>query len=194
MLTLSSVKSSPIAGHQREETSAYTSVLHLMRKFCPLIGGKSSRTITFEQFKEALQELSKKRFKDKSDEEAVQEIYKLIEGKAPVISGVTTEKKNGVFCEFTERKEGSCSKWFAASRKIWFDSLFSQMWMCMLSGPDHKVKRDRGETEWPVVSRILLLALLEDWSDIGYPRAFKNLSCSPRPFKDDREQFGNHLR
>ena len=51
--------------------------------------GKSSRTITFEQFKEALQELSKKRFKDKSDEEAVQEIYKLIEGKAPVISGVT---------------------------------------------------------------------------------------------------------
>ncbi|XP_035174804.1 tubulin polymerization-promoting protein-like [Oxyura jamaicensis] len=53
------------------------------------IKGKSSRTITFEQFKEALQELSKKRFKDKSDEEAVQEIYKLIEGKAPVISGVT---------------------------------------------------------------------------------------------------------
>ncbi|KAM6374136.1 tubulin polymerization-promoting protein isoform 2-T2 [Alca torda] len=53
------------------------------------IKGKSSRTITFEQFKEALQELSKKRFKDKSDEEAVQEIYKLIEGKAPIISGVT---------------------------------------------------------------------------------------------------------
>ncbi|XP_068019066.1 tubulin polymerization-promoting protein isoform X3 [Melanerpes formicivorus] len=53
------------------------------------IKGKSSRTITFEQFKEALQELSKKRFKDKSDEEAIQEIYKLIEGKAPIISGVT---------------------------------------------------------------------------------------------------------
>ncbi|GAB0183993.1 tubulin polymerization-promoting protein [Grus japonensis] len=53
------------------------------------IKGKSSRTITFDQFKEALQELSKKRFKDKSDEEAVQEIYKLIEGKAPIISGVT---------------------------------------------------------------------------------------------------------
>lgn len=51
--------------------------------------GKSSRTITFEQFKEALQELSKKRFKDKSDEEAVEEIYKLIEGKTPIISGVT---------------------------------------------------------------------------------------------------------
>jgi len=51
--------------------------------------GKSSRTITFEQFKEALQELSKKRFKEKSDEEAIQEIYKLIEGKAPIISGVT---------------------------------------------------------------------------------------------------------
>uniref|UniRef100_A0A452IQW0 Cytochrome c domain-containing protein n=1 Tax=Gopherus agassizii TaxID=38772 RepID=A0A452IQW0_9SAUR len=53
------------------------------------IKGKSSRTITFDQFKEALQELSKKRFKDKSNEEAIQEIHKLIEGKAPIISGVT---------------------------------------------------------------------------------------------------------
>lgn len=51
--------------------------------------GKSCRTITFEQFKEALEELSKKRFKDKSSEEAVQEVHRLIEGKAPIISGVT---------------------------------------------------------------------------------------------------------
>ncbi|NXU85831.1 TPPP protein, partial [Xiphorhynchus elegans] len=53
------------------------------------IKGKSCRTITFDQFKEALQELAKKRFKGKSEEEAVQEMYKLIEGKGPVISGVT---------------------------------------------------------------------------------------------------------
>lgn len=51
--------------------------------------GKSCRTITFEQFKEALEELSKKRFKDKSSEEAVREVHRLIEGKSPVISGVT---------------------------------------------------------------------------------------------------------
>lgn len=42
----------------------------------------------FEQFKEALEELAKKRFKDKSAEEAVREVHKLIEGKAPIISGV----------------------------------------------------------------------------------------------------------
>ncbi|KAF4798278.1 hypothetical protein TURU_065990 [Turdus rufiventris] len=53
------------------------------------VRGKAVRTINFEQFKEALQELSKKRFKGKSDEEALQEIYKLIEGKGPGLTGVT---------------------------------------------------------------------------------------------------------
>lgn len=51
--------------------------------------GKSCRTITFEQFQEALEELAKKRFKDKSSEEAVREVHRLIEGRSPVISGVT---------------------------------------------------------------------------------------------------------
>ncbi|KAF6127859.1 tubulin polymerization promoting protein [Phyllostomus discolor] len=55
------------------------------------IKGKSCRTITFEQFKEALEELSKKRFKDKSSEEAIQEVHRLIEGKSPIISGVTLQ-------------------------------------------------------------------------------------------------------
>ncbi|XP_046951165.1 tubulin polymerization-promoting protein-like [Lynx rufus] len=50
--------------------------------------GKSCWTITFEQFKEALEELSKKRFKDKSSKGAVREVHRLIEGKAPIISGV----------------------------------------------------------------------------------------------------------
>ncbi|XP_036702519.1 LOW QUALITY PROTEIN: tubulin polymerization-promoting protein-like [Balaenoptera musculus] len=53
------------------------------------IKGKSCRTITFDQFKEALEELAKKRFKDKSSEEAAQEVHRLTEGKAPIISGVT---------------------------------------------------------------------------------------------------------
>lgn len=57
--------------------------------------GKGCRTITFEQFKEALEELSKKRFKDKSSEEAVQEVHRLIEGKAPIISGVTVSRAAG---------------------------------------------------------------------------------------------------
>uniref|UniRef100_A0A7N9D962 Tubulin polymerization promoting protein n=1 Tax=Macaca fascicularis TaxID=9541 RepID=A0A7N9D962_MACFA len=56
------------------------------------IKGKSCRTITFEQFQEALEELAKKRFKDKSSEEAVREVHRLIEGKAPIISGVTVSR------------------------------------------------------------------------------------------------------
>lgn len=58
---------------------------------CPSLPprSKGSRTITFEQFKEALEELSKKRFKDKSGEEAVREVHRLVEGKSPIISGVT---------------------------------------------------------------------------------------------------------
>ncbi|XP_069709937.1 tubulin polymerization-promoting protein [Phaenicophaeus curvirostris] len=79
------------------------------------IKGKSSRTITFEQFKEALQELSKKRFKDKSDDEAVQEIYKLIEGKAPIISGVTKAISSPTVSRLTDTSK------FTGSHKERFD-------------------------------------------------------------------------
>ncbi|XP_075442510.1 tubulin polymerization-promoting protein isoform X3 [Ascaphus truei] len=51
--------------------------------------GKFCRTITFEQFKEALQELSRKKFKDHTKEEAILMMHKIVEGKAPIISGVT---------------------------------------------------------------------------------------------------------
>ncbi|XP_072139545.1 tubulin polymerization-promoting protein isoform X1 [Mobula birostris] len=50
---------------------------------------KSFRTINFDQFKDALQELAQKRFKGKNEEEAIQEIHKLIEGNSPLIAGVT---------------------------------------------------------------------------------------------------------
>lgn len=67
------------------------------RGWCPFVlspcRGKGCRTITFEQFKEALEELSKKRFKDKSSEEAVREVHRLVEGKAPIISGVTVSEE-----------------------------------------------------------------------------------------------------
>ncbi|XP_030783016.1 tubulin polymerization-promoting protein isoform X2 [Rhinopithecus roxellana] len=53
------------------------------------IKGKSCRTITFEQFQEALEELAKKRFKDKSSEEAVRE--KAI--SSPTVSRLTDTTK-----------------------------------------------------------------------------------------------------
>ena len=69
----------------------------------------------------------------------------------------------------------------------------------MLTAPDgiqnkllHCLLRDRDETDWPILSRILL-AIFEDRSDVGYAPAFRHFSCSPRPLKDGREQFDNHL-
>uniref|UniRef100_A0A3P8NSP1 Tubulin polymerization promoting protein n=1 Tax=Astatotilapia calliptera TaxID=8154 RepID=A0A3P8NSP1_ASTCA len=50
---------------------------------------KSSRTIIFDEFKVALGELARKKYKDKTGEEAEAEVFQLIEGKSPVISGVT---------------------------------------------------------------------------------------------------------
>lgn len=50
---------------------------------------KSARVITFEQFTQALTELAPKRFKGKSKEEALQQLYGLIVGKEPANIGVT---------------------------------------------------------------------------------------------------------
>uniref|UniRef100_A0A8C9JXN5 Tubulin polymerization promoting protein n=1 Tax=Panthera tigris altaica TaxID=74533 RepID=A0A8C9JXN5_PANTA len=77
--------------------------------------GKSCRTITFEQFKEALEELSKKRFKDKSSEEAVREVHRLIEGKAPIISGVTKAISSPTVSQLTDTTK------FMGSHKERFD-------------------------------------------------------------------------
>ncbi|XP_064277920.1 tubulin polymerization-promoting protein isoform X1 [Passer domesticus] len=83
------------------------------------IKGKSVRTITFEQFKEALQELSKKRFKGKSDEEALQEMYKLIEGKGPGLTGVTKTVASPTVSRLTDTSKftGSHKERFDASGK-----------------------------------------------------------------------------
>ncbi|XP_027603183.2 tubulin polymerization-promoting protein isoform X2 [Pipra filicauda] len=83
------------------------------------IKGKSLRTITFDQFKEALQELAKKRFKGKSEEEALQEMYKLIEGKGPVISGVTKTVSSPTVSRLTDTSKftGSHKERFDASGK-----------------------------------------------------------------------------
>nr|XP_005894718.1 PREDICTED: tubulin polymerization-promoting protein [Bos mutus] len=79
------------------------------------VKGKSCRTITFEQFKEALEELAKKRFKDKSAEEAVREVHKLIEGKAPIISGVTKAISSPTVSRLTDTSK------FTGSHKERFD-------------------------------------------------------------------------
>uniref|UniRef100_A0A452VAX9 Tubulin polymerization promoting protein n=1 Tax=Ursus maritimus TaxID=29073 RepID=A0A452VAX9_URSMA len=76
---------------------------------------KSCRTITFEQFKEALEELSKKRFKDKSSEEAIREVHRLIEGKAPIISGVTKAISSPTVSRLTDTTK------FTGSHKERFD-------------------------------------------------------------------------
>uniref|UniRef100_A0A8C0ZGM3 Tubulin polymerization promoting protein n=2 Tax=Paridae TaxID=9153 RepID=A0A8C0ZGM3_CYACU len=83
------------------------------------IKGKSVRTITFEQFKEALQELSKKRFKGKSDEEALREMYKLIEGKGPDLTGVTKTVASPTVSRLTDTSKftGSHKERFDASGK-----------------------------------------------------------------------------
>ncbi|XP_049623901.1 tubulin polymerization-promoting protein [Suncus etruscus] len=79
------------------------------------IKSKGSRTITFEQFKEALEELSKKRFKDKSGEEAVREVHRLVEGKSPIISGVTKAVSSPTVSRLTDTSR------FTGSHKERFD-------------------------------------------------------------------------
>lgn len=57
-----------------------------------LFRAKTSRVITYEEFQKALEELAPKRFKNQSKEEALQSIYKLIEGKEPANVGVTVSQ------------------------------------------------------------------------------------------------------
>ncbi|XP_012663048.1 tubulin polymerization-promoting protein family member 2-like [Otolemur garnettii] len=47
------------------------------------VKAKDAGTITFQQFTEAMKELSQKRFKEKSPDQGLQDIYHLMEGKNP---------------------------------------------------------------------------------------------------------------
>ncbi|XP_028711914.1 tubulin polymerization-promoting protein family member 2 [Peromyscus leucopus] len=53
------------------------------------VKAKNARTINFQQFQEAMKELGQKRFKGKSLDEALENVYKLMEGKDPATTGVT---------------------------------------------------------------------------------------------------------
>ncbi|XP_078543801.1 tubulin polymerization-promoting protein [Lissotriton helveticus] len=83
------------------------------------VKAKSCRTITFCQFKDGLQELSSKRFKGKSNEDAIQQIYKLVKGKAPIIAGVTKAVSSPTVTRLTDvsRFTGSHKERFDPSGK-----------------------------------------------------------------------------
>ncbi|XP_059769753.1 tubulin polymerization-promoting protein family member 2 isoform X8 [Balaenoptera ricei] len=57
------------------------------------VKAKNARTITFQQFQEAMKELGQKQFKGKSPDEALENIYRLMEGKDPATTGVTSAKE-----------------------------------------------------------------------------------------------------
>uniref|UniRef100_A0A3P8VVK4 Tubulin polymerization-promoting protein family member 2 n=1 Tax=Cynoglossus semilaevis TaxID=244447 RepID=A0A3P8VVK4_CYNSE len=79
------------------------------------VKAKSARVITFEQFNQALTELAPKRFKDKSKEEAVQQIYDLIAGKGPANVGITKVAKAGAVDRLTDTSK------YTGSHKERFD-------------------------------------------------------------------------
>ncbi|XP_062255086.1 tubulin polymerization-promoting protein isoform X2 [Platichthys flesus] len=76
---------------------------------------KSCRTITFDEFKVALGELARKKYKEKTVEEAEAEVFKQIEGKAPVIAGVTRAVASPTVSRLTDPTK------FTGSHKERFD-------------------------------------------------------------------------
>lgn len=89
-------------------------LLYFSASFCR---NKSARTITYNQFREAISELGRKRFKDKTSEEAAEEVFKMIEGKSPVISGVT------VITDMTSHDTATNSRF-----KLPFERVFKGNW------------------------------------------------------------------
>ncbi|KAM9301876.1 tubulin polymerization-promoting protein family member 3 [Gastrophryne carolinensis] len=76
---------------------------------------KTARVITYEEFRKALEELSAKRFKGKSKEEAYESICKLVEGKEPSSSGVTKAAATGAVERLTDTSK------YTGSHKERFD-------------------------------------------------------------------------
>ncbi|XP_028985527.1 tubulin polymerization-promoting protein isoform X3 [Betta splendens] len=76
---------------------------------------KSSRTIVFDEFKVALGELARKKYKEKPGEEAEAEVFKLIEGKGPIIAGVTRAVASPTVSRLTDTTK------FTGSHKERFD-------------------------------------------------------------------------
>uniref|UniRef100_A0AAR2LGS4 Tubulin polymerization-promoting protein family member 3 n=2 Tax=Pygocentrus nattereri TaxID=42514 RepID=A0AAR2LGS4_PYGNA len=79
------------------------------------VKAKSSRVMTYEEFQKALEELAPKKFKGQSKEEALQSIYKLIEGKEPTNVGVTKVAKTKAVDRLTDTSK------YTGSHKERFD-------------------------------------------------------------------------
>ncbi|XP_061445287.1 tubulin polymerization-promoting protein family member 2-like [Rhineura floridana] len=76
---------------------------------------KGARNMTFSEFQEAIKELSVKRFKGKSAEEALQATNKLMEGKEPVSMGATKSIAAGAVERLTDTSK------YTGSHKERFD-------------------------------------------------------------------------
>ncbi|XP_037553672.1 tubulin polymerization-promoting protein family member 3 [Nematolebias whitei] len=63
---------------------------------------RTARVITYEEFEEALKQLAPKKFKGQSKEEALQSIYKLVEGREPSNVGVTKVSKTAAVDRLTD--------------------------------------------------------------------------------------------
>ncbi|XP_037607207.1 tubulin polymerization-promoting protein family member 3 [Sebastes umbrosus] len=63
---------------------------------------KTSRVITYEEFQRALEDLAPKRFKGQSKEEALESIFKLVEGREPTNAGVTKVAKAAALDRLTD--------------------------------------------------------------------------------------------
>ncbi|XP_018428212.1 PREDICTED: tubulin polymerization-promoting protein-like, partial [Nanorana parkeri] len=79
------------------------------------VKAKSCRTITYHQFNDALEELALKRFKDHEKAEAISMMHKLVEGKSPVIAGVTKAVSSPTVSRLTDVSK------FTGSHKERFD-------------------------------------------------------------------------
>ncbi|XP_057577303.1 tubulin polymerization-promoting protein family member 2 isoform X2 [Hippopotamus amphibius kiboko] len=66
------------------------------------VKAKNARTITFQQFQEAMKELGQKRFKGKSPDEALENIYRLMEGKDPATTSATKATTVGGVSRLTD--------------------------------------------------------------------------------------------
>ncbi|XP_042331886.1 tubulin polymerization-promoting protein family member 2-like [Sceloporus undulatus] len=79
------------------------------------VKAKAARNITYPEFLEALKELSVKRFKGKTPDEALQAIHKLIEGKEPGNVGATKSVHAGAVDRLTDTSK------YTGSHKERFD-------------------------------------------------------------------------
>nr|XP_048291598.1 tubulin polymerization-promoting protein family member 2 isoform X2 [Myodes glareolus] len=84
------------------------------------VKAKNARTINFQQFQEAMKELGQKRFKGKSVDEALEGVYKLMEGKDPTTSGVTKATTVGGVDRLTDTSK------YTGTHKERFDESASQ--------------------------------------------------------------------